>query len=138
VNASQTTLVLGILAAAALWFVALWVAICYTIAAVSGWKRLRRLYGTATFEGVTSRFSGYVGRSRFRGALIAGATPAGLFLNVAAPFRIGAGPVLIPWQDIAVSPARPGVGSLVTFDFPRARTNLRAPEDVARELLGRQ
>lgn len=135
---SNTGLVLSILAAAAVWFVILWVAICYTIASVSGWKRLRSLYGTGSFEGATSRFSGYVGRSRYRGALIAGATPAGLYLNVAAPFRIGAGPVLIPWHHIKVSAPSAGVVSLVTFEFPNARTGLRVPEDVARELLERQ
>ena len=132
---TNTSLVLSIIAAAAVWFVVLWAAICYTIASVSGWRRLRLLYETGPFEGPTSKFSGYVGRSRFRGALIAGASPAGLYLNVAAPFRIGIGPILIPWRDITVSGPSPGLVSLVTFEFSKARTNLRAPEDVARELL---
>ena len=132
---TNTGLALSIFAALAVGFVFLWVAICYIIASVSGWRRLRLLYETGPFEGVTSTFSGYVGRSRYRGALIAAATPAGLYLNVAAPFRIGAGPVLIPWNDITVSPPSPGLIQLVTFAFPNARTNLRAPEHVARELL---
>jgi hypothetical protein len=133
---TNTGLVLSIIAAAAVWFFVLWVAICYSIASVSGWRRLRLLYETGPFEGATSTFSGYVGRSRYRGgALIAAATPAGLYLNVAAPFRIGAGPVLIPWNDITVSPPSPGLIQLVTFAFPNARTSLRAPEHVARELL---
>ena len=132
---TNTGLVLSIIGAAAVWFVVLWVAICYSIASVSGWRRLRLLYETGPFEGVTSKFSGYVGRSRYRGALIAGATPAGLYLNVAAPFRIGAGPLLIPWNDITVSPPSPGLISLVTFEFPNARTSLRAPGHVALELL---
>lgn len=132
---TNTILVLSIVAAGVVWFVALWVAICYSIASVSGWRRLRPLYETGPFEGATSRFSGYVGRSRYRGALIAGATPAGLYLNVAAPFRIGAGPVLIPWQDIIVATPGAGPASLVTFEFPKARTSLRAPEEVSREFL---
>lgn len=132
---TNTTLVLSIVAAVAVWFVALWVAICYSIALVSGWRRLRPLYETGPFEGATSRFSGYVGRSRYRGALIAGATPAGLYLNVAVPFRIGAGPVLIPWHDITVAAPSAGPASFVTFEFPNARTSLRTPEDVARKLL---
>lgn len=133
---TNTTLVLSIVAAAIVWFVALWVAICYGIASVSGWRRLRHLYETGPFEGATLRFAGYVGRSRYRGgALIAGATPAGLYLNVAGPFRIGAGPVLIPWHDITVAAPSAGPASLVTFEFPKARTSLRAPEEVARELL---
>jgi hypothetical protein len=73
-------------------------------------------------------------------ALIGGATPAGLYLNVAAPFRIGAGPVLIPWHDITVSPVSSfGSISLVTFEFPSARTRLRVQENVASKLIeGRQ
>jgi len=116
-------------------FVALWLAICYGIASASGWRRLRALYKTGPFEGTTSRFSGYVGVSRYREALIAGANPAGLYLNVAAPFRVGAGPVLIPWPEITISPSSSGFNSLVTFEFAKARTRLRAPEGVARKLL---
>lgn len=93
------------------------------------------LYETGTFEGATSTFSGYVGPSRYRGSLIAGATSAGLYLNVAALFRIGAGPVLIPWHDITVSAPGAGSNSLVTFEFPKARTRLRVPESVAGKLL---
>src|SRR5262249_14977019 len=93
-------LILGIVALAAIWFALLWFLICYLFARVSGWTRLRRLYETGSFEGPTSAFSGRVGRSRLRGALIAGATPAGLYMNVTAPFRIFAGPVFIPWHDI--------------------------------------
>jgi hypothetical protein len=132
---TTTGFVFTIIAVAAVWFVALWVAICYSIASVSGWRRLRLLYETDPFEGAISKFSGYVGRSRYRGALIAGATPAGLYLNVAAPFRIGAGPVLIPWHDITVSAPGPGFSSLVTFEFPNALTKLRVPADVASKLL---
>lgn len=129
-------LVLGIVALAVVWFVVLWLAICYLVASVSGWKRLRLLYATGPFEGATQHFAGYVGRSRFRGrALIAGATPAGLYLNVVAAFRFGIGPLLIPWQDITVSAPSAGPVSFVTFEFPRAQTRLRAPESVASKLL---
>ena len=133
-------LVLGIIALAAVWFVVLWLAICYSIAFVSGWRRLRQLYETGPFDGPTFKFAGYVGASRYRGkALIAGATPAGLYLNVVALFRVGAGPVLIPWRDIAVSPPGGGLSSLVNFEFPRARTMLRVQENVASKLIeGRQ
>jgi hypothetical protein len=139
---TTTGLVLGIVALAVVWFVVLWVAICYAISWASGWRRLSRLYRTGPFDGATTKFAGYVGGSRYRGgALIAGATPAGLYLNVAAPFRIGAGPLLIPWRDIAVSAPStasfPGLGvvPLVTFEFSKARTRLRAPESLASKLL---
>jgi hypothetical protein len=133
-----TTLVLvfGILVVAVVGFVVLWVAICYAIAVASGWRRLLPLYGTGPFAGSTSSVAGYLGPSRYRGkALIVGASATGLYLNVVAIFRIGAGPVLIPWQDVAVSPPSADPPSLVTFDFPKARTRLRLREDVARKLL---
>ena len=129
-------LVLGIITLAVVWFVVLWLAICYSIALVSGWRRLRQLYETGPLEGPTFKFAGYVGPSRYRGAaLIGGATPAGLYLNVAAPFRIGAGPVLIPWHDVTVLPPSSGLISLVTFEFPRARTRLRVQENLASKLI---
>lgn len=128
-------LVLGIVVLAAIWFAILWLAICYAFAKTSGWLRLRPVYETGQFEGSTFKLSGYLGRSRFRGALIAGATPAGLYLNVAAPFRIFARPVLIPWHDITVSPPSVGPNPLVTFNLPKARTSLRVREDVASKLL---
>ena len=124
------------MALAVVGFVVLWLAICYTIASVSGWRRLLLLYATGPFEGATCLFAGYVGVSRYRGrALIAGATPAGLYLNVLAPFRFGAGPLLIPWHDITVSAPSTGPISFVTFEFPKAGTRLRAPESVASKLL---
>ena len=133
---TTTGLVLGIVAVAVVWFVLLWLAISYGIALAAGWRRLRRLYATGPFEGPTFTPSGYVGRSRYRGAaLIAGATPAGLYLDVAAMFRVGAGPVLVPWRDITVSEASREPMSLVAFEFPKARTGLRVPPEAAARLL---
>jgi len=128
-------LILGIVALAVLWFAFLWLAICFILSRVSGWARLRQLYRTGPFEGPTVAFSGRVGPSKYRGVLIGGATSAGLYLNVAAPFRIGAGPVLIPWHEITVSPPSGGLISVVTFDFPRAGTGLQVQETVASKVL---
>jgi hypothetical protein len=136
---TTTGLVLGIIALAVLWFVVLWLAICYGIARAARWPHLLRLYKTGPFEGPTIKFAGYVGVARYRGgALLGGATPAGLSLNVVAPFRIGAGPVFIPWQDIAVEQPSPGLRPLVTFHFQKAGTSLRVQESVASKLLGWQ
>ena len=126
---------LGIVVLAAVWFALLWLTICYVFSRASGLSRLRRLYGTGVFEGPTSTISGRLGRSRLRGALIAGATPSSLYLNVSAPFRIFVGPVLIPWRDITVSAPSAGSASFVTFDFPSARTSLRVQEEVAGKIL---
>jgi hypothetical protein len=116
-------------------FAAIWIAIGYLIASVSGWKRLRQRYSAGSFTGPTSRTSGYVGPSRYRGALIVGASAAGLHLDVVPIFRIGAGPVLIPWKSIAGPTPSAGLPSFVTLEFPEAGTRLRLPESVAKELL---
>lgn len=129
---STVGIILGIIALSALGFVGLWCGICYGLALVAGWPRLCELYALDQgFAGPTTTFSGYVGVTRYRGALTGGATPAGLYLNVAFPFRLGAGPVFIPWQDISVLPPSTGLFPLVTFDFPKAGTRLRVPESVA-------
>ena len=130
---SLVGVIFGLIALSGVAFIALWCGICYGIALVARWPRLRDLYGyDQAFAGPTTTFSGYVGVARYRRVLLGGATAAGLYLNVAAPFRIGAGPVFIPWQDISV--VQPGSGSVsqVTFDFPKAETRLRVPESVAR------
>jgi hypothetical protein len=135
---TTTGFVVAVLAVVLVGFVALWVAISFTVASVSGWRRLRRLYATEAFDGPTSRTSGYVGRSRFRGALITGASSAGLYLNVVAPFRIAAGPVLVPWSDVTGPVPSPGLASFVTLEFPRAQTSLRLPANLADTLLRRR
>ena len=136
---TTTTFVLALLATVVVSFVVLWVAICQVLASVSGWKRLQRLYATGPFEGETSKSSGHVGRSRFRGAaLIVGASRAGLYLNVVPPFRIGAGPVLIPWRKIAGPSPSPGLIAHLTLEIPEAGTSLRLPESVTRKLLERR
>jgi hypothetical protein len=136
---STTSFVLGIVALGLVWFVMLWLAVSYTIALVAGWRRLRQHYATSSFDGPSFPSAGYVGPSRYRGgALIVGATPAGLYLNVAAPFRIGAGPVLVPWQEIRVSKPGNDLMSTVTFELPEAGTRLRVAGDVADRLLALQ
>jgi hypothetical protein len=135
VPTTTTAFVLALLATVVVGFVALWVAICYLLASVSGWKRLQHLYATGPFEGPTFRTSGYIGRSRYRGALIAGASAAGLYLNVAPLFRIAAGPLLIPWKSIEGPSPSPGLASHLTLEIPAANASLRLPESVASRLL---
>ena len=126
---------LGIIVVAVAWLVMLWIAICYMFSKASGWSRLQQLYQTGAFHGSISSVSGRLGRSRFRGALFAGAAPSGLYLKLAAPFRMFARPVLVPWHDITVSPPSADPISLITFDIPNAGTSLRVRQDVARKLL---
>jgi hypothetical protein len=133
---STASLVLSIVALSVVWFVVLWLAICYGVAKAAGWGRLRQLYETGLFGGSTTTSAGYVGASRYRGrALIIGASPAGLYLNVSGLFRVGAGPVLIPWRDVTVSVPSSGSLPLVTFEVANARTSLRIPESAANQLL---
>jgi hypothetical protein len=129
--------VFGVITLSVVWFVALWLGISFLVATVSGWRRLGVLYETGPFDGATFKTAGYLGPSRYRGrALILGTTHTGLYLNVAAPFRVGTRPLLIPWREIEVSPAASaGRIPLVTFEFPKAATRLRVAESVAQRLL---
>lgn len=130
-------LVLGLVLLGVLGFIALWCGICYGLALAARWPRLRELYAyDQVFQAPTTSMSGYLGVTRYRGVLIGGATAAGLYLDVAFPFRLGAGPVFIPWEDIAVSPpSSSGFMTFVMFDFPKAGTKLRVSEATATKLL---
>jgi hypothetical protein len=136
---STVQMILGIIVLFTLGFLAIWCGVCYGVALVARWPRLRELYAfDQGFEGKTTTFTGQVGVASYRRVLSGAATPVGLYLNVAAPFRLGAGPVLIPWQDILVSQPGSGPISQVTFDFTKADTRLRVSPGVASRVFGWQ
>lgn len=69
-----------------------------------GWHRLARHYRATAGRPREGRFefmgSGSFGLGDYRGCLIAGVTPPGLYLSVWFLFRPGHPPLLIPWAAI--------------------------------------
>ena len=89
----------------ALYFVALWSVICYSISWFSGWHRLAQQFRCErSFEGERWRFRSGLMRwnTRFGGALMLGANREGFFIAVLFLFRIGQPPLFIPWSEITI------------------------------------
>jgi hypothetical protein len=82
----------------------------YATLPLTGWDRLARFYGSSRpFEGVAGAYPG-----SFLGVvpvsmgteLCVGASPEGLYLRIAHYDWAKISPLLIPWHDIRVRPAR--------------------------------
>ncbi len=77
----------------------------FLVSRLSGWGLLaRRFRASEPFEGESwswqsARFRGWCG---YNNCLRVGASPEGLFLAVAWPFRLFHAPLMIPWREIEV------------------------------------
>ena len=81
---------------------AVWCGVVWLIGQ-AGWRTLARAYATdLPASGRTFRFqSGRIGHASYNGVLTISVEPEGIRLAVAAPFRPGHPPVLIPWDEIS-------------------------------------
>jgi hypothetical protein len=111
------------LTGAALFFIALWITVCYFVGFLSGWHDLARAYRHAgTFVGVRWRFQS--GRMRLwmglHNILTIGINPQGLYLATFVLFRAGTPPLLIPWHDVSPQPGKFLFWKYVEFRFRQA------------------
>ena len=85
-------------------FVAIWLAVSFILASVSGWRELAEKYAVLQV-GPSSRKSsgGRVGGVTYGGALSLGPLPSGFLLSVLLPFRFAHRPLSIPWSDVSES-----------------------------------
>lgn len=86
-------------------FVPFWMTICLGLSRSSGWNELAQRWeaperGLGPAAPLRYFQSGAVGKVSFGGALITGADPSGLYLDVLLPFRYGFRPLLIPWDQL--------------------------------------
>jgi hypothetical protein len=117
-------------------FGAFWCLVCYLLSAIAGWPKLRGTYSIREpFRGYQTVGSGRLGATRYGLCLIVGANEGGIYLNVVFPFRVGAGPVLVPWSEVRVSSSTTWLVHYLTFEFPRASTSLRLSERLGKKLL---
>lgn len=86
-------------------FPLIWAAICFLLAALSGWRGLARRYRgrLAQPEASASMVSGGMGLISYRGVLDVRVSGEGLGLSV-LPIFVGAPPLAIPWADVTVFP----------------------------------
>jgi hypothetical protein len=100
----QPALIVAILVAFPVVFVAMWSFVCVVIAAVSGWRNMAPRF--ALPEGLvgTELASGYairVGIANYRGTLSFEAAPQGLIVRVMWLFPFHA-PLLVPWEKLTL------------------------------------
>lgn len=116
-------------------FAVLWLAVCYLVAVMAGWRQLARHYATREPpSGTFFRFrSARLGWSSYRGSLNLAAAPGGLFLWPLWPFRPGHTRLFVPWADLKAAPDRILFLPCIALAFTRVpklrlqvRTNLGA------------
>jgi hypothetical protein len=103
-----------------IFFLVVWLGISVLLSAFGGWLLLARNYRhRGTFTGSRHLFvSGQMRRFvSYSSCLIVGSGPEGMYLSILFPFRVGHPPVLIPWQDVSVSPSRFTILPSFTFSF---------------------
>lgn len=95
-----------------LWFPALWLAVSFVLAHVSGWAALARRFRTTArpTAGLRRWISGQLGPFvRYGGVLQVATAPEGLFLSVFWPFRAWQPALLVPWEQVRLAEERQGV-----------------------------
>ncbi len=106
----------------ALFFVALWMGVSYTVGFVSGWHELARSYRHAgQFLGTRWRFQN--GRRLlmgFHNVLTLGVNSQGMYLGTFVLFRVGLPPLFIPWGDVSTKERKVLLWKVVEFRFRQA------------------
>ena len=124
-------IVLLIVVAWLLFFLALWSGIVMSMSLLGGWHRLAKTYAVAEVPaGGRAWISGMVGIARYNRTLTVATDANGFHLNVRRIFRIGHPPLFIPWSDIR-NPQRSSflAREYIAFDVgtpPIARIKLQA------------
>jgi hypothetical protein len=106
----------------AIFFIALWLSVCYGVGLLSGWRELARAYRhTGTFVGARWRFQSgkMLILMRIHNALTVGVNPQGFYLGTFVLFRVGNAQLLIPWSDLSGRPGNCCFGSTLSFAFAR-------------------
>jgi len=114
------------------YFVALWVAVSYTLSKKSGWSRLTEKYQfSQKFEGQYFRFqSAKMNKINFNSALEIGVNDSGMYLVPMILLRLFHKPILIPWNEIQAEP-------LKRFLFKGYRLTFRSFPSIKMEISDR-
>jgi len=104
-----------------IFFIGLWVVVCFLIAVIGGWSSLAKHYQSQTdFSGKKWHFqSGRLGLSNYSSCLTIGSNYHGLYLAVFPLFRVGHPPLLIPWSDITTAEHKGWLFSYRDFAFAK-------------------
>ena len=105
-----------------LFFITLWIVVCFLLALIGGWSRLAQAYQSqADFLGKKWYFqSGRLGLTNYGSCLTIGSNYYGLYLAVFPLFRAGHPPSLIPWSDITTAEHQGWLFTYLDFNFAKA------------------
>jgi len=117
-----------------LWVIAVWLLVATIVSHTSGWHALAaRFRDERVFSG--QRWTWQSGRMRwgtnYNGCLTLGAGPEGLYIAIMWLFSFRHTPLLIPWQEIAVSRQKVLWWEFVRFQLGRQE---RLPFRVQRKI----
>ena len=104
------------------YFVALWITVCYLIAKLGGWRTLaQRFRSSGEFTGAKWSFQSAAMRfgTRYNGALTVGANNQGLFIRPIIFFRAWQPALFVPWTEINIRPLTRWYGRMVEFRLGR-------------------
>ena len=102
-----------------IYFASLWLLILVILSYTSGWRALAKLYRLeSSFDGAVWRWqSGEMRWTNFNHCLKVGASASGLYLALIPPFSFRTPPLLIPWNEVAVSRGRRFFLRMVRIDL---------------------
>jgi len=116
-----------------LFFVGLWVGVCWLLALVGGWSGLAKRYATDKPEpfGAES-VNAMLGVTSYRGVLSVGFAEDGLDLRTMMLFRAGHPPLRIPWAEVRVEGEGPWMlfGRATSLRLGAGGPVLRLPSKV--------
>lgn len=112
-----------------LYFLAIWIGVCYFLSKQSGWVRLSEKYHfPLLFEGKYYRFqSARLNKVNFANSLEIGVNHNGMYLIPMILFRLFHKPILIPWNEIQAEPFKRFLfrGYRLTFQsFPNTKMEI--------------
>jgi hypothetical protein len=106
-----------------LFFIMLWIGVCYLLSAVGGWRMLAWAYrSNSAFEGrkLWLKSAGLRRWTNYNNCITVGADKYGLYMAVLPIFRIGHPPLFFPWKDISTEEgSRRFFGDFVKFTFAK-------------------
>ncbi|HNH10827.1 MAG TPA: hypothetical protein PK683_20185, partial [Leptospiraceae bacterium] len=116
-------------------FFIFWVVLMKLLHTVSGWFALQESFGTETVPSGREESFSYVqiGWLSYNGVIHICFTEKGLYMDIFVLFRFGAGPVLIPWDNLIFKEKK----RILWMDYVNLEAQLRNGKKIRLQFLDR-
>ncbi len=103
-----------------LFFVAIWLFVCFILAHLGGWHALsKRFAASREFNGRTYQFqSAMMNLASYNRCLTVGSNSLGLYISILFPFRFQHRSLLIPWSEIKAKEVKNFFSRGIQLEFP--------------------